>query len=521
MASPGLVQALLVPPAMSPRPHRPPPRRLLVGPLVAAALAACGESPGADSDASSPGADAAESRADAATSPDGPTGPTGPGWVRLIGGADREVATAMAPLGGGAVALLGTFNRALDLGPTPVTAPHDGNAFIAGFAADGAVRWVRTLRATDDPSTTIGPDSPLYPGPPRIDATHLVSDAAGNAFVVGRFLGLLDAGVGAPLRSGERADLTGAGSSLFVVKLGPTGAPLWAMSPSRVGGDNGEVVAAAVADDGALVLAGTAFGGVRFGAVDVAGPGFVVRLGADGAHLMSRALPTPLHAAAVTTGPGGAIYLVGADGLTLDGHVAAGLYALALDGGGATRWLVGFGGTAAPSAAVLARPGQPGAHLIVAGEHFGGVDLGAGPWPTATFGDAFVLALAPADGAPRWHRTLGDGDTQLVTAATLDGPDRVLVTASFLGQLDFGTGPLRNPERNAHVAVAALEVATGAALWAHAVGLGGETAARAVVADQHLWLAGYTYGSIDLGAGAAAATGSADAFIGQAGWAWR
>ncbi len=150
MASPGLVQALLVPPAMSPRPHRPPPRRLLVGPLVAAALAACGESPGADSDASSPGADAAEYRADAATSPDGPTGPTGPGWVRLIGGADREVATAMAPLGGGAVALHGTFNRALDLGPTPVTAPHDGNAFIAGFVADGAVRWVRTLRVTEE-----------------------------------------------------------------------------------------------------------------------------------------------------------------------------------------------------------------------------------------------------------------------------------------------------------------------------------------------------------------------------------
>jgi hypothetical protein len=107
-----------------------------------------------------------------------------------------------------------------------------------------------------------------------------------------------------------------------------------------------------------------------------------------------------------------------------------------LSSGGATTWAKGFGDNAAQTTCSVAADSANNpimAMPLLGNVDFGGVTLMA---PTSDVG---VVKLNPM-GGHIWSKRYGDGDIQDAKAVAVDGMDRVLVTGTVKGTVDFGPG---------------------------------------------------------------------------------
>ena len=182
--------------------------------------------------------------------------------------------------------------------------------------------------------------------------------------------------------------------------------------------------------------------------------------------------------------------------------------------GGAHLWSLQFGGpTTADVAAGRATAIDPFGEVFVAAVVSGTVDFGDGS--KSSSGGA-VLAKYSADGAIRWSRlwtrSVSAELTPTATVANTDGS--VVVAGYFFGTVDIGGVPLTSA--GGYDVFLVKYASDGRLLWAHRVGAGGSEVpnAAAVAADGSLLLAGYLQGSASLG-GIAFATvgGSRDVFL--------
>jgi hypothetical protein len=286
----------------------------------------------------------------------------------------------------GDILVSGVFQGTIDLGCGPLVAAFPPNAdgpfdgFVAKLDQAGNCLWAHAL----------GGD---------IFSIEATPDDAGNILLVGGFQGTLDVG-GTTLTSQG-------GYDVLVAKLDSDGTLLWAKSFGSAGDDDASSSRGSRAVDGSITLAVHSATGqaIDFGAGPVgAGAAFVVvRLDADGALGWT-------HEA------------------TTSGELRFG-----------TRLDV-----------------APTGEVLLAGQFEGNVDLGAGPLEATSPEEFFVGKLA-ADGSLLWSERFGgalddgagnphaacwSGGCNWVRDLRLDPAGSAVLTGTFRGSLDFGSGPL-------------------------------------------------------------------------------
>ena len=187
------------------------------------------------------------------------------------------------------------------------------------------------------------------------------------------------------------------------------------------------------------------------------------------------------------------------------------IYVAKFDAAGSHLWSKHFGDAASQSGLSVATDSAN--NVVLAGffrgtADFGGGVLSAGP----SNGDVFV-AKFDQDGNHLWSKRFGDsGDQSGIDVAT-DASGNVLIGGAFMGQIDFGGGPLASAG-NTDAFLAKLDAA-GNHVWSKRFGDGAQQlpADLAVNSSGEPTLTGTFQGSVNFGGGVLSTAGSEDIFV--------
>jgi hypothetical protein len=115
-------------------------------------------------------------------------------------------------------------------------------------------------------------------------------------------------------------------------------------------------------------------------------------------------------------------------------------------------------------------------YLLVVGALTNAADLGSGPLlpigakadaSAASAGDVLVARIDPSNGRAIWAKPFGDEQHQQGSRIAINQQGQAAISGLFNGSLVFGKTTITNPVANSNEAfVAAVDVATGAGLWA-------------------------------------------------------
>jgi len=306
----------------------------------------------------------------------------GAGWpegFNLLSGSSADQLLLAKLSGDSGLPIWGWLRSSASDGARGVAADAMGNALLAGshfnnggqtvavykFSTDGEQQWLRQDELVETPSVAVA-----------------VAAHGSQIYVTGYFEGSTDLG-GTPLASAG-------GRDVFVAKYDENGNHISSVAFGGAGNDEGIDIAVSQLS-GDVVLTGSFEGTVDFGggALDSAGlkDGFVVKLGADGAHLWSQGFGGPVDDAGL--------------GIALDGHD----------------------------------------RVYLSGYYQQVIDLGLGPLTSAGVGDVLVAKLEPT-GEPVWNRSFGGSawdEGAAVSVAPEDGvaDGTVAVVGSFQGTATF------------------------------------------------------------------------------------
>jgi hypothetical protein len=310
-----------------------------------------------------------------------------PLWVQGAGTSGDDVATGVAVDGSGNVYVTGHHRAASGTGsitfgalPGLESTSTGERAFLVKYNAAGTALWSVNMVT---PSSTI-------------TAQALALDAAGNAFVAGRFgfSGTTTATFG----SLPALASTG-GADVFVAKYSPAGAALWAR---KAGGTSTEDATAVTVDkDNNVILTGYFRGSATFGTLPalatVAGGQniFVAKYDNAGTALWARKAGT-----AATTSP------------TLN-------YTINTETGYGVR-------------------SDAGGNVYVTGTFRAGTAAFGTITKTATANHTFFLAKYNAAGAEQWVQTTGTTNASAGRALSVDNAGNVYATGMFGFQTSFG-----------------------------------------------------------------------------------
>jgi hypothetical protein len=181
-------------------------------------------------------------------------------WAKRGGGADADVANALAADGSGNSYVTGYFvDSAVFEADTLTDAGGGGDLFLVGYDAAGNVVMAERAGGSD-----------------WEEGNAIDTDPSGNIVVAGKFRGTAVFGT---------TSLTNAGrDDIFVAKFSAAGAPLWAWGAGTTGDDRGHGVA--VDRSGNVISTGTFGSTVQFGQTSLTAVGatdvFVFRVGPDG-----------------------------------------------------------------------------------------------------------------------------------------------------------------------------------------------------------------------------------------------
>jgi hypothetical protein len=299
------------------------------------------------------------------------------------GGPDTDDGLAVATAPNGDAFVAGTFERSATFGEgaaaqTLVTGPSGRGAFLARYAPDGTLRWVR------------GTEGPLDAA-----ATAVAALPDGSAVVTGAFQDTVVFGAGQP---NETTLVAADQRDVFLARYDAAGDLAFAVRAGGAGDDYAYGVART--SDGALVVAGTLSDTATFGEGEpleatVASAGatdaFVARFGADGTFAWVRTFGGPLTD-----------------------------YALAVAAAGVGDLVV----TGAFSGTVVFGGGEPAETALTS---------------DSDSNDVFVARLA-FDGTLVWARRAGGPGDDVGQGVAVAADGRVLVTGRFRGPAVFGPG---------------------------------------------------------------------------------
>jgi hypothetical protein len=268
----------------------------------------------------------------------------------------------------GLTAVTGSFQGTLNLGATPPASAGGNDVFYAVFNDKGGLVTLQTLGGGGE---DIGYEVIFDP----LDTVILVGTFTGKVSY-GKFT--LDAGVG---------------TQLFVVRMTPQGAPMWAIQST--------------------------------------GTGQVGR---------ASAATTPAGDVVVTVDYQGTLQLGGGDTLTSAG--ANDLALAQVSSAGKLVWARSFGGAGddVHRAVAVGRNGE----IALNGEFEGQVSFGGDTFTALGGRDSFV-AKYTADGKHVWSHAAGSAGVDRGLGVAVDATGAVYHTISFHGTIDFGGGAITAP----------------------------------------------------------------------------
>lgn len=355
---------------------------------------------------------------------DGAGAPTDP---RRFGGTDDDAASAVCGDGIDNVILAGRYRGAIDFGDgVKLSNAGDGDAFVTQFDVSGKAIW--TLGLGDGGEQEV---------------TTVVSDAGLDVIAAGTFAGAITTGVGMVASAGT-ADF-----DAFVIKLGPTGTPLWIHHVFDAAFGEQRAISVAADRTKAVIVGGTGQGDLDFGAGPHPGGGghdaFLVKFDSDGTLAWSNVYgdagdAQSIHAVAAASNDD-VVIAGGFDGtITFDKpHVASGaarnIFVARLDPEGKPLWSRSFGDSSDQAAYAVAVDKHD--NVYVGGSFDGEISLGATKLVSVGGYDAFLIKLDP-QGVPIWGRRGGDSAFQQVNGIAVDQYGSPTVVGTFAGALDFG-----------------------------------------------------------------------------------
>lgn len=151
--------------------------------------------------------------------------------------------------------------------------------------------------------------------------------------------------------------------------------------------------------------------------------------------------------------------------------------------------------------------------IAVAGVFTGTIDFGGGPLDS-NGNDIFIVKLS-STGQYLWAKRFGDADLQGVSGIAFDASSNLVVTGSFVGNLDFGGGALdATGSQFTDVYVAKLDAA-GNEIWAQRYGDINvqEAGGLSIGSNGAIYVVGSFQNTIDFGGGPLTTAGDRDAFL--------
>lgn len=302
-------------------------------------------------------------------------------WSKRMGVAGSQQVTSLAVNAAGEVVVGGTFDGTLVCPFGCITSLGGQDIFLYKFNAQGQQQYIK-----------------LYGDPAEQLLNAVAFDPAGNLLLAGQLQGsTTDFGGGALGSAG--------GFDAFVVKLDPMGTHLWSR---RYGDPIDQRAASVVADPaGNVIVAGNFASSINFGALDIQSAGFndlfVLKLDPDGAYLWANTYgdATDQLAGGIGTDAAGNIALTGAfegkidfGGGPLSSTVTYDVFVAKLTDMGAHIWSKGYGNSASQVGGALHVSATTG-EIFVTSTAAGTIDFGNGPLTSAGVEDVTLAKISP------------------------------------------------------------------------------------------------------------------------------
>jgi cysteine-rich repeat protein len=419
-------------------------------------------------------------------------------WAERFGSFGKDMGLAVAVDHQGNVVVTGQFAYDVDFGGGPLSSssPYQlTSIFVAKYSPDGTHLWSTSLEtgpSADSLGRAIAVDSSnniiiagscmqflkfngtkLYGWGLNIPDICIAKFSSSGAHLWAKLMGALgpDQGIGVAVDSNDNVlltgsfsetvnfgggPLTGANSSnnIFLVKYSPAGNHLWSKRFGDVTGSVGRSVA--VDNNDNILLTGSFSGTVNFGGGSLTGAGstdvFLVSFSPTGSHRWSKGFGgnSSDGGKSVAVDGIGNVYVTGYfketanfGGGPLTSAGGKDIFIAKYAPTGNHLWSGRFGGVYDQEAAAIAADGS--SDIIVTGSFRHTVDFGGGPLSTFGFmySDIFIAKLTPT-GGHLWSKSFGygDNDNQASASVAVDSSGNSVVTGSFTGTTDFGTGPL-------------------------------------------------------------------------------
>ena len=389
-------------------------------------------------------------------------------WAKRFGDVEDQAALAVAQDTEGHIYLTGRFHGTTDFGGEAHVSSGGSDAFVAKLDALGGYVWSKSF------------------GDGLDQTGSALSVGAGGLVITGSFDGLMDLGGGQLASAG--------GMDVFVAKLDTSGSHIWSRSFGGPGSDDGSAVILDAAGD--VFVSGSFHGAIDFGggalkAAGVTPAMFLAKLdGADGHHVWSKSFGNGVASALAETDNGivvaGSAYGPVNFGAGTVMVLGVQPFAAAFDSFGGYAWGRVFQGNAVVGATAVADE-----RVFLVGSYFSTVDFGGGPLPSSALGSIFLAELGP-NGAHSWSKPLSDGDGRAVAA---DAKGRVVAAGAngpgslYLSKFGLGGDLIWNQDASSSASQAmsvSLDDSGSAILagyFAGTLGLGGVTLVSAGAGD--------------------------------------
>ena len=301
-------------------------------------------------------------------------------WSKGFGDTAGHTSGSIVVDAAGDLVTVGFFKGSIDFGGGPLVSAGGNDVYLAKLTSSGAHVWSKNFGDALNQN-----------------ASSVTTDASGNIFLIGNFLGSIDLG-GGPLTTKGLNDV-------FLAKLDTNGNHLW----SKSYGDAQDQTGTGVATDasGNVYATGYFAGTMDFGSGALPNLGgediFLAKLDPSGTVIWSFSKGGPNNqrseALAVDKSTGSVALIGGLTGTadfgggTLTDAGGGDLFIARYDASGAYIWSARYGDPASQSGKRVAI--DPNGNLLVTGILFGPTDFGAGIVPVVGGEDGFVAKFAP------------------------------------------------------------------------------------------------------------------------------